>query len=129
MMIHDDNVALHPAPAHLGDEAALPLAALLPDAGLGTGVQLGPERAGLGKLGKFRAVPGRGGLLPRRNRAILLNLFQSAQHGLIGEVVELFAAQIIVAAFHVTDREAPVRTFAAGSRLSKQRLLEKWNVR
>ena len=79
MMIDDDNVALHPAPAHFGDEAALPLAALLPDARLRARIQFVPERAGFGKLGQFRAVAGRGRLLPRGNRAILLNLFQPAQ--------------------------------------------------
>src|SRR5579864_8884772 len=38
VMVDDDDVALHRAAAHLGDEAALELAAFLPDAGVGTGV-------------------------------------------------------------------------------------------
>ena len=103
MMIDDDDVALHAAAAHFGDEAALELAAFLSDAGVGARIELVPERAGLGEFGKFRAVAGGGCLFPGGNRAILLDLLQAAEHGLIGEVVELLAAQIIVAAFHVAD--------------------------
>ncbi len=62
------------------------------------------------------------------DRAILLNLFQSAQHRLIGKVVELLAAQIIVAAFHVANGKPPLRTFVAGCRFSKQRMLKKRNI-
>ena len=79
--------------------------------------------AGFGKLGKFRAVAGRSCLLPRGNRAILLDLLQSAENRLVREVVEFLAAQIIVAAFHVTDRKP-----GAGNAFSKERMLQKWNV-
>ena len=128
MMIDDNDVALHPSPAHFSDEAALPLAALLPDAGVGARIQLVPERAGLGKFGQFRAVAGRGRLLPRGDGAVLLDLLQPAEHRLVGKVVEFFAAQIIVAAFHVADGKPSVRTIAARTCFSKQRLLQERNV-
>ena len=51
----------------------------------------------------------------------MFDLLQPAQHRLISEVVELLAAQIIVAAFHVADVQL---TFG----IRKQRLLEKGNV-
>src|ERR1035438_7417947 len=105
MMIDDDDVAFHPPPSHFGDEAALPLATLLPDASVGAGIQFVPKCAGFGEFREFRSIPGRSRLLPRGNRAILLDLFQSVRHWLTGEIVELFATQIIVAAFHVTNRK------------------------
>src|ERR1700676_196117 len=105
MVIDDDDVALHAAAAHLGDEAPLPLAAFLSDAGVGAGIEFVPERARLRKFGKFGAVAGRSSFLPSGDSAVLLDLFQSAKHRFIGEVVKLFAAQIIVAALHVADRE------------------------
>ena len=51
----------------------------------------------------------------------MLDLFQSAEHGLVGEVVELLAAQIVVAPLHVTDVEL---AFAVG----KKRLFEKRDI-
>ena len=51
----------------------------------------------------------------------MLDLLQSAQHRLIGEVVKLLAAQIIVAPLHVADIQL---AFAIG----KKRLLEKRNI-
>src|SRR4030081_1607301 len=122
MMVDNDDVALHPSPAHLGDEASLPLAALLSGASVGAGVQLVPEQTGLGQLCKLGPVPGRGSLLPRRNVAILLNLFQPVEHGLIPEVVKFLAAQIIVPPLHVANPKA-----GPGS-VTKQRLLQEWNV-
>jgi hypothetical protein len=76
-----------------------------------------------GKLRKFRPVTGRSRLLPRGNCAILLNLLQSAQHRLVRKVVELLAAQIIVAALHVANRKP-----GTGSPFSRQRLLQERNV-
>ena len=105
MMVDDNDVALHTSPAHFSNEAALPLAAFLSDAGVGARVQLVPKSTGLGQFRKFRAIASSGCFLPRGNRAVLLDLFQSAEHRLIREVVELLAAQIIVAAFHVADRK------------------------
>src|ERR1700721_2385764 len=74
MMIDDNNVALHSAAPHFSDEAALPLAALLPSASIGARIQFVPKRTGLGQFSKFRAVASRGRFLPRGNRAILLDL-------------------------------------------------------
>ena len=57
MMIDDDDVALHRPAVHLGDEAFLPRAAFLADASVGAGVELVPERAGLGKRRQFGRSP------------------------------------------------------------------------
>src|ERR1700687_3400422 len=68
MMIDDDDVALGRAPPHLGDKAAVKLAAFLPGASLGPGVELVPNRARLGQFREFRAVPRPRGFLPCRAR-------------------------------------------------------------
>ena len=60
-------------------------------------------------------------LLPGRDGAVVLDLLQAAEHGLIGQVVELLAAQIVVASLHVADFEL---AFAVG----KKRLLEKRDI-
>ena len=103
MVVDDDDVAFHRAAAHLGDEAAIKLAALLPGAGVGTGIQFVPEKAGLGQLRELGSIPGAGILLPRRDGALLLDLVEPAQHRLIGQVIEFFPAEIIVASLHVAD--------------------------
>ncbi len=121
MMIDDDDVALHRPAMHLGDEAAVPGAALLPQAGVGAGIELVPERAGFGKRRQFGLVPGLRDLFPGGDGAVVLDLLQSAQHGLIGKVIELLAAQIVVAALHVADFEL---AFAVG----EKRLLEKRDI-
>ena len=74
-----------------------------PSAGIGAGIELVPERAGFGQFGEFGAVSGGGGFFPGGNGAILFDLFEAAKDGLVGQVVELFAAEIILAAFHVAD--------------------------
>src|SRR5208283_5098134 len=48
MMVDDDDVTLHPPPSHFRNKAALPFAALLPDAGIRASIQLVPKRAGFG---------------------------------------------------------------------------------
>ena len=109
------------SPVHLGDEAACPTRCISAQAGVGAGIQLVPERAGLGKRRQFGAVAGLRRLLPGRDRAVLFDLFQAAQHRLVGQVVELLAAQIVVAPLHVADVQL---AFAVG----KKRLLEKRNI-
>jgi hypothetical protein len=52
-----------------------------------------PEGAGLGQFGEFGAVAGLRRFLPGGDGAVVLDLFQSAEHGLVGEVEKLFAAQ------------------------------------
>ncbi len=121
VMVDDDDVALHRLAVHLGDEAAVPGAALLSQAGIGAGVDLVPERAGLGKRRQFGPVAGIRHFLPGGDGAVVLDLLQSAEHGLVGQVVELLAAQIVVAPLHVTDLQL---AFAAG----KKRLFEKRDI-
>src|SRR5208282_360062 len=108
MMIDDDDVALGRATAHLGDEAAVVLLAFLAEAGVGAGIELVPEGACLGQFGEFGAISGLRRLLPGGDSAVVFDFFQSAEHGLIGEIDELFAAQIIVASLHVADAELAV---------------------
>src|ERR1700685_1165865 len=121
MMVDDNNIALHRPAVHFRDEAFVPRAALLDDASVGARVDLMPERAGLGQFRQFGAVSGLRRLLPRGDGAIVLNLLQAAQHGLAGQVVELLAAQIVVAPLHVADIQAPLT-------VGKQRLLQKRNI-
>ena len=106
MVVDDDDVALGGFAAHGGDEAALELRALAADAVLGAGVELAPERAGLGQGGEFGAVAGAGFLVPVEQGAELVDLIEAVEDGLAGEVVELFAAEIVLAALHVADLEA-----------------------
>src|SRR5690349_393599 len=106
MVIHDDDVAFHRAAPHLGNEAPLPLAALLTGASVRAGIQLVPQQACLRQFRKLSAVARRSILFPGSNGTVLLDLFEAAQHRLISEVVKLLAAQVIVSALHVADREA-----------------------
>jgi len=87
VMVDDDDVALHRLAPHFGNEAPLPLAALLPNASVGACVELVPQQAGLGQFRQLGAVPRSSRLLPGSDSAILLDLLQSAQHGLIRQLV------------------------------------------
>lgn len=103
VMVHDNDVALHRPAVHLGNEALLPRAAFLAQAGVRAGIQLVPKGTGFGQGGELRAVSSLRGLLPRCDGAVVLDFVQAAQDRLIGQVVELLAAKIVVAAFHVAD--------------------------
>src|SRR5581483_3881413 len=80
-----------------------------------------PQRARLWQRGQLGAVAAGGVFFPRGNRAVMFDFFEAAQNRLAGQVVELLAAQIIVAPFHVADAQ-PASAFW------KERLLEKWHV-
>ena len=121
VMIHDHDVAFRRLAPHRGDEAAVKLAALLPATTVGTGVQLVPERARLRHGRQFGAVPGRRKFFPAQDFGEMIDLFQSAQHGIRREVVELPAAQIIAASLHVADVQLALA-------IGKKRLLEKRNI-
>src|SRR5580693_4724987 len=120
MMIDDDDVALGGATAHLGNEAAIIFFAFLAETGIGARIEFVPKGARLGQFGEFGAVPGLRCFLPGGDGAIVFDLFESAEHGLIGEIDELFAAKIIVASFHVADAELAIS-------VGKKRLLERGN--
>src|SRR5256712_13379713 len=121
MMVDDDDVALHRAPVHLGNEASTPGTAFWPQASFGTRVELAPKRAGCGQRRQFSPVAVLRGLLPCGNRAVMLDLIQAAEDRRISKIVEFFSAKIIIAAFHVADAQL---AFA----VRKQRMLEKGNV-
>ena len=105
VMIDDDDVALSRAPPHLGDEAMLPFLAFLPETGIGAGVELVPKSARLGQFREFRAVARLRGFLPCGDGAVLLDLFQAAEHRLVGEIEKFFAAEIVVAPLHIADAQ------------------------
>src|SRR5438552_10736179 len=105
MMIDDDDVALHRAAVHLGNEASLPGTAFLPQASVGTRVELVPKRAGFGQRCQLRPVARLRGFLPRSNRPIVLNFADTAELRLISQVVELFPAEVISASFHIADAQ------------------------
>src|ERR1019366_837271 len=108
VMIDDDNVTLGGAAAHLGNEAAIELLTLRANASVGTRIQLGPQMAVLRQFGQLRAVAGFGGLFPVADDTEVVDLFQSVQHRLVGEVVELLAAQVIAAPLHVADAQLEI---------------------
>ncbi len=120
-MVDDDDVALRRSPVHFGDEASLKCAALLAQAGLGARIQLVPQRAGLRQRRQFRAVTGLRRLLPGSDGAIVLDLLQSRQHRLVGQVIELLLAEIVVAALHVADIQLAIA-------VREERLLEERDV-
>ena len=114
--------------AHFGDEAAVVFLAFLSEASVGAGIELVPERARLGQFGEFGAVAGARRLFPRRDGAVVFDLFESAEDGLIGEIDQLFAAEIVVASLHVADAELPVafgeeRTLECGDIFEEELLL------
>src|SRR5215469_6277654 len=121
VMVHDDDVALHRPPVHLGDEAFLERTAPLPQAGVGARIQLPPQGARLGQRCQLRPVASPSRLLPGGDRPVLLNRIEPIQHRLIRQVVELFPAQIVVTPLHVADVQL---AFAMG----KKRLLEGGDV-
>src|ERR1700722_18375703 len=124
MMVDDDDVALSRATPHLSDEATVIFFAFLAQTGVGASVEFVPEGARLGQFREFSAVAGLRRFLPGRDGTIVFNLFQSTQHWLVGEVNQLFAAEIIVASLHVADAQLAI---AIGKQRSLQRrdILEK----
>ena len=125
VMVDDDDVALGGAPPHLGDEAAIELLAIGADAAVGARVQLGPQVAVLRQLGQFGAIAGLGRLLPVADDAELVDLFQSVQHRLAGEVVKLLAAEIIAAALHVADAQLAQVLLQKGNVFVEELLLQR----
>src|ERR1700737_2897483 len=105
VMVDDDDVALGSAAAHLGNEAAVELLALGADAAIGAGIDLPPKLARLRQSGNFGTVAAPGGLLPLADDLELVDFVEPVQHRLIGEVVELFAAKIVGASFHVANAQ------------------------
>src|SRR5258708_6354937 len=129
MVVDDDDVALGGAAPHLSDEAVLPFLAFLAETGIGAGVELVPESARLGQFREFRAIASLRRLLPRGDGAVVLDLFQSAEHRLVGEIKELFAAEIVVAPLHVTDAQFSValreqRSLQSGDIFKEELLLQ-----
>ena len=91
-MVDDDDVAFHRPPPHLSDETVLELAAFLTNASVGSRVQLVPEQARFRQFRQLSPVARAGGLFPGRNRAVLFDFPQAAEHGLIGQVIQLLPA-------------------------------------
>ena len=78
---------------------------------------------------EFGAVAGLRRFLPRGDGAVVLDLFQSAKHWLVGEVVEFLAAEIVVAPLHVADAQISIsirkqRPLQRGDVLKKKLLLQ-----
>ncbi len=129
VVIDDDDVALGRATPHLGDEAAVVVFTFLAEAGVGAGIELVPNGAGLGQFGEFGAVSGLRCLLPGGDGAVVLDLFESAEDGLVCEIDEFLAAEIVVASLHVTDAEFAVafgkqRAFEGGDVFEEKLLLQ-----
>ena len=119
VVIDDDELGLERLAAHAGDEAALPVGAGLAEAGFAAGVQLGPERGGLGQCVDLGAVAGFGGLLPRGDRVELVDLFEAGEDGRVAQRVELVPAEIVGAAFHGQTFSGPRTVSRKGTSLKK----------
>ena len=91
------------------------------DAGIGAGIEFMPKRACFWQRSQLGAVARGGSFFPSGYRSVLLDLFQASEEGLVGEVVQLFAAKIIAPPFHVADVQ-----FSFASR--EQRLLQERDV-
>ena len=105
MVVHDDQVRLHGAASHLGDEAAAIIRTCAAQAGLRPRIELVPQGARLRQPRKLGAVAGFGRALPFRNLLVLVDLVQSRQNRLVAQRVELAAAKIVAAALHVADAQ------------------------
>ena len=106
---------------HFGNEAAVKRTAFLAQAGFGAGVELGPQRARFGQRRQFSAIASLRCLLPGSYGAVLLNFLETAEHGLVSQVVEFFSAEIIAPPLHVADAQLAVAIWI-------ERLLQERNV-
>src|SRR5437588_446898 len=121
MVIDNNDVAFHCTAVHFSNEAAIELAAFLPQTLVRAGIQAWPQRARFRQRRHLGSISRLGASFPLCNGAVLLDFFQATEHRLSGEVVELLPAQIIVASLHVADAQM---SFTFG----KERALEKRNV-
>src|SRR6185437_5160831 len=119
VVIDDDDVRLKRLAPHIRHEAALPVGAGLPKTGLGTSVELAPQRRGLGQRIDLGAVTGLASLLPLGQNVKLAYLFKSVQQRAIAQRVELMAAEVVAAAFHVADLQRPQQRFKKGNIFEK----------
>ena len=124
VVVDDDDVGLECFAAHGGDEAALPVGTGLAEAGFGAGVELLPERGGLGESVDLGAVAGFGGLLPGGDVVELVDLFEAVEERVVAQCVELMAAEIIAAALHVADLQWAEEGFEEGDVLEEELLLQ-----
>ncbi len=100
--------------AHLLPMQCSALALSLPQSGLVSG-----------RVVSFGAVAGAGLLVPVQQGAELVDLIEAVEDGLAGEIVELFAAEIILPALHVADLEAGS---ARRRTVAEERVLEERHV-
>ena len=107
--------------AHFGDKAAFPRAAFCPVQVSERASSLCQSALASGNSSEFGAVAGLRHLLPGGDGAVLLDLFQSAEYRLVGEVVKLLPAEIVVAPLHVADVELAIA-------VGKKRLFEKRDI-
>ena len=124
MVIDDDEVGFEGAAAHLGDEAAAVVGTSGAEAGVGAGVELVPESAGFGEGGKLSAVAGFGDALPLGNLAVLVDLVEARENGLVAEGEELAAAEVVGAALHVADAQFAEEGFEERHIAEKELVLE-----
>ena len=124
VVVDDDEVGLEGFAAHFGDEAALPVGAGLAEAGLGAGVELVPEGGVFGELVDLGAVAGGGGALPVRDVMELGDFVEAVEQRGVAQGVELVAAEVVGAAFHVADAEGADEVFEEGNVLEEELFLE-----
>ena len=105
MVVDDDEVGLEALRRIWGDEAGLPVGAGLAEADLGAGVELVPERGGLGEVVDLGAVAGFGGAFPLEDGVELRDVVEAGEDGVVAEGVELLLAEVVGAALHIADAQ------------------------
>src|SRR5688500_10809125 len=102
-MVNDYDVAVECALMHQRDEAPLKLRTFLAAAHIAPRVDFRPDGTVLGKRADLSAIACLGCGFPLANDPKIRDLFQTGKHGHLICVVDLLAARVVVAAFHVAD--------------------------
>ena len=95
------------------------------EASIGAGVELAPKGTRFGHAGKLGAIAGFGFLLPLGDLAVLVDLFEAGQDGLVTEGEELVPAEVVGAALHVADAEVAEEGFEEGDVAEVELVLER----
>jgi hypothetical protein len=105
VVVDDDDVAFGGTLPHQREKAAVKLLALLSSAKVAARVELRPDRAVFRQCPDLAAVAGFGGLLPIADDFEIHHLFKTVENGLLLAVVELLAAEVVLAPFHVAHAQ------------------------
>src|SRR6202050_4246265 len=117
MMVHEDQVGFLPALVHGGDKASTEVGAFLAGTKVATRVDSVPQVGIVGQKCQFAAVAGFGKFSPIADLREPVDLVDALQYALTLHLMNLRAAEKIVAAFH-----------QRGFQVGREMLLQKWDV-